>query len=69
MNHLRYRLETLPAALNAWKMPRKSVPSFKGRNRIVLFVVAGVLVVGRACPGIQTACGHHGGPWAIHTAD
>ncbi len=46
MNHLRYRLETLPAALNAWKMPRRSVQSFKGRSRIVLFVVAGVLVVG-----------------------
>ncbi len=46
MNHLRYRLETLPAALNAWKMPRKSVQKFKGRSRIVLFVVVGLLAVG-----------------------
>jgi tetratricopeptide (TPR) repeat protein len=44
MNHLRYRLETLPAALNAWKMPRKSVQKFKQRSRVVLFVVAGLLV-------------------------
>ena len=46
MNHLRYRLETLPAALNAWKMQRKSVQKFGGRSRIVLLVVTGLLVVG-----------------------
>ena len=45
MDHLRYRLETLPAALNTWKMPRKTDPLFKAKSRGTWVLLAGLILL------------------------
>lgn len=45
MIHLRYRLENLPAALNAWKMPRKPVQEIKGHGRGRWILLIGLLAL------------------------
>ena len=45
MNHLRYRLETLPAALNAWKMPSANPIINHGAQRGRWIRLAGLLVL------------------------
>jgi Tfp pilus assembly protein PilF len=55
MDRLRYRLETLPAALNTWKMPRKTDHTIRARRRrgtwILLFgLLAFAAVVRQSYP-------------------
>jgi tetratricopeptide (TPR) repeat protein len=45
MDHLRYRLETLPAALNTWKMPRKTNDLFKVKSHGTWVLLAGLITL------------------------